>query len=355
MIHRNWKLSEPGEDNLGLAVAPEGLVLGRTPLLERRDASFIVRERHEIQRLLTSAHGMEPAIDRLMSGLATVASALNAKDPCLAHIAAVQLQIPDLPNQIARDKMEAEDFLIKSRCRTPAWRRHGVRKASPDDPEHPGWPAGTPGGLGGKFRPKDGSQADLSQTIKDRITRRELRMNLTAAVHVGIEALANLIPGVDVPADVAMVSEIARTITEYRQLAIDAAAAFDFAQDAPYSLEDLKVSSDYREFSSYGEFVKGKLTLELLRKWAGSAGDGSQYHHLVTQGGANADDIPPEGLQNTDNIVILPTLLHEVVSDEYLGPSPDPELNLYQWLQTQPYDLQREMGLKILRELYILK
>jgi hypothetical protein len=29
-------------------------------------------------------------------------------------------------------------------------------KASSDDPEHPGWPAGTPGGRGGKFRPKDG-------------------------------------------------------------------------------------------------------------------------------------------------------------------------------------------------------
>jgi hypothetical protein len=28
-------------------------------------------------------------------------------------------------------------------------------KASPDDPEHPGWPAGTPGGIGGQFRPKD--------------------------------------------------------------------------------------------------------------------------------------------------------------------------------------------------------
>ena len=28
-------------------------------------------------------------------------------------------------------------------------------KASPDDPEHPGWPAGTPGGVGGQFRPKD--------------------------------------------------------------------------------------------------------------------------------------------------------------------------------------------------------
>jgi hypothetical protein len=29
-------------------------------------------------------------------------------------------------------------------------------KARSDDPEHPGWPAGTPGGQGGKFRPKDG-------------------------------------------------------------------------------------------------------------------------------------------------------------------------------------------------------
>jgi hypothetical protein len=33
------------------------------------------------------------------------------------------------------------------------------RKASADDPEHPGWPAGTPGGRGGKFRPKDDNAA----------------------------------------------------------------------------------------------------------------------------------------------------------------------------------------------------
>jgi hypothetical protein len=28
-------------------------------------------------------------------------------------------------------------------------------KAAADDPAHPGWPAGTPGGKGGQFRPKD--------------------------------------------------------------------------------------------------------------------------------------------------------------------------------------------------------
>jgi hypothetical protein len=94
----------------------------------------------------------------------------------------------------------------------------------------------------------------------------------------------------------------------------------------------------------------------LAAKWIGPAGDGSQYHHIVTQGGANGDNILAAQLQNTDNIIILPTLLHEIVSDEYLKPSPDDaSITLYQWLQTEPYDVQREVGLNILRELHILK
>jgi len=114
-------------------------------------------------------------------------------------------------------------------------------------------------------------------------------------------------------------------------------------------------SSDYEEFSSYDEFYKVKLSLELLAKRFGPAGDGQQYHHIVTQGGANEDNIPPEQLQNTDNIIRLPTILHEAVNAAYLDSSPDPTLNMYQWLQTQPYDVQREEGLKILRNLHILK
>jgi hypothetical protein len=35
-------------------------------------------------------------------------------------------------------------------------------KASSDDPEHPGWPTGTPGGRGGKFRPKDSDSSDTA-------------------------------------------------------------------------------------------------------------------------------------------------------------------------------------------------
>jgi len=52
----------------------------------------------------------------------------------------------------------------------------------------------------------------------------------------------------------------------------------------------------------------------------------------------------------------LPTLLHEAVSAEYSKPAPeDRSMTRYQWIQTQPYDIQREEGLQILRDLNILK
>jgi hypothetical protein len=357
--------------------ANDGLFLGRTPLIERQGTRFSVRKRTEIERLLSHAYGTDFAVTRLLSGLATVAAALNANDPGFARIAAVHLRIPDLPDQAARDRLEAEDVLIKSinRDSAPLAREAAllnpgdvaagnesflldppdrIRKASPDDPKHPGWPAGTEGGRGGQFRPKDASE--LTQKVKSLIARRALRTGLLAGLRVGLEALGNLIPGVDVAADVMMVADIARTVVEFRKLAIDAAAALNFVNDDPHSLDNLQVSStDYEEFSSYDQFYKGQLSLELLAKRFGPAGDGEQYHHIVTQGGANADNIPPEQLQNTDNIIRLPTILHEAVNAAYLDSSPDPNMNMYQWLQTQPYEVQREEGLKILRNLHILK
>jgi hypothetical protein len=113
MIYPFWRLGEDAPDNLGLACTGNGLLLGRTPLIERRDGRFVVRERHDIDRLLRRAYRSDPPVDRLMSGLATVAAALNADDPCLARIAAVHLRIPDLPNAAARDAMVAEDARIK--------------------------------------------------------------------------------------------------------------------------------------------------------------------------------------------------------------------------------------------------
>jgi hypothetical protein len=85
-----------------------------------------------------------------------------------------------------------------------------------------------------------------------------------------------------------------------------------------------------------------------LTKRFGPAGDGYQYHHIVTQGGENAKNIAGERLHNTENIIRIPTLLHEAVN---AGSG----RTVYQWLQTKSYEFQREYGLKILRDLHILK
>jgi hypothetical protein len=115
------------------------------------------------------------------------------------------------------------------------------------------------------------------------------------------------------------------------------------------------LSNGYEEFANYGDFVKGDLALEPVEKRFGAADDGYQYHHIVTQGGANAGNIPAEQLQNTDNIVRIPTLLHEAVTGEYSSVKEGTNMTVYEWVQTQPYDVQRAEGLKILRDLNILK
>jgi hypothetical protein len=113
MLYRIWRLSEYTPDNLGLAFTDDGLLLGHTPLIERREGRFVVREPSEIARLVMYSFPNGVAVDRLMPGLARVASALNANDQALARIAAVHLQIPDIPSPAKRNAMIAEDALIK--------------------------------------------------------------------------------------------------------------------------------------------------------------------------------------------------------------------------------------------------
>jgi len=56
MIHSIWRLSESGDDNLGLTFTKSGVVLGRTPLIEQRDHRFAVRAPNEIEQLLKCAY-----------------------------------------------------------------------------------------------------------------------------------------------------------------------------------------------------------------------------------------------------------------------------------------------------------
>jgi hypothetical protein len=146
-MQQMWRLSEAGAGNLGLACTDDGLLLGCTSLIERRGGRFIVRARGEIERLLKSAYDGEPSVDRLMSGLVRVASALNANDQCLARIAAVHLQMPDLANAAIRDALAAEDTLIKYARDEKAGAANWNPALHPrtGTPPNPGWFAPTDG------------------------------------------------------------------------------------------------------------------------------------------------------------------------------------------------------------------
>jgi hypothetical protein len=145
------------------------LLLGHTSLIERRDDRFVVRERDDIERLLKHAYHGQPPVDRLMSGLTTVARALNANDQCLARIAAVHLEIPDLPSAAVRDAMTAEDSLIKyardEGSGTATW--NPALHPRTGTPPNPGWFAPTDGGHGEASH--DESSSDESSSDESRV------------------------------------------------------------------------------------------------------------------------------------------------------------------------------------------
>jgi hypothetical protein len=163
-----WRLSEAGEDNLGLACSDDGLFIGRTPLIEKRDGHFVVREQREIERLLSRAYRSEISADRIMSGLATVARALNTDDQCLARIAAVHLRVPDIPDRNARYAMEATDVLIKyarDEGTGDGSNWNPVLHPRTGTPPNPGWFA--PTGGAGESSPVQTAQNDDATQLSD--------------------------------------------------------------------------------------------------------------------------------------------------------------------------------------------
>jgi hypothetical protein len=176
-MHKMWRLSDAGPRNLGLAFTDNGVLLGHTSLIERHDGLFVVRARDEIEQLLKCGYDGEPPLDRLMSGLARVASALNANDQYLARIAAVHLQIPDLASPAVCDALAAEDALIKYA------RDEGAGAANWNPALHPR--TGTPPNPVGSLRPV--GQVTTGQTCawEETIIRHDDRMHRLALPTTG--------------------------------------------------------------------------------------------------------------------------------------------------------------------------
>ncbi|QGM46569.1 hypothetical protein [Methylocystis heyeri] len=341
---RGYRLEPPGHPQ-GASCGAEGPSLGPIPLLAKTATGFEPRPLAELNRVLSFVFAREIDCAGLIPGLTSVACALDSGDLALAMITTTHLRLPYLSEEEARRAASVS----------------ALNKASPDDPEHPGWPAGTPGGCGGRFRPKDEAgdetQSGRKQKTEEALERRAqrafirqlLRKALSArAASILGEAAANAIPGLNVPADIALAAQIVEAAAEFAALKRDADAALEFVKYGPYNLEDLFVDKEERSFSTYAEFKKFDV-----EKVYGEADEGFQYHHLILQ--SNSEGISSGAIHSSRTIIRIPTLLHEEINGEYERKDKTTGQSLRQALKGCPANEQYDEGLKVLRRVGIIE
>jgi hypothetical protein len=353
-----YGLRPPG-DPAGVSCDERGPAWGPLPLLRRRRDGRLAppppRELAEDLEYVLDDSGLGHRLAlSIAGGLAAAARALNAGDLPTAMAATLRLRLPAL----APDQAERARLLIGE---VP------MLKASPTDPNHPGWPAGTPGGKGGRFRPKEGSGGEdgtdqsttvrtevenrLERLVKRRMIRGTARILLrrNRVMRFIAEALSNAVPGLDVVGDIALAADTAKAMIEFKSLATDGKVALDFAKGGPRSLGALQVSRSNQTFDSFDAFKK--IDLE---KQFGAAGDGWEYHHIVEQ--VSGGHLSPRDINSTRNIVRIPKMLHEEINAEFeqLSRKSGWTMTNRAYLKGKPFEEQWQEGVRIMKKVGVI-
>jgi hypothetical protein len=311
---------------------------------------YLPRPADQLNLIFNQICAEPPNFGTLRSVLETIAHHMNSGDLARAAIATGYLSLP---------------VLSKAQC-TSAQDIDALLKASPDDPKHPGWPAGAPEGQGGQFRPKDVTvgltAADKAENMKRLAQRKTFRTVLVRALlsKRGLRLLGeNLatvlteeIPGVDALATAATLADDVSFMESVAADVRDSKAAMGFLEKGPADLQDPMVPAESPQgFASYDAFKKVDL-----EKQFGPAGDGLDYHHIVEQG-PNEGVFPAPELQSTENIVKIPRLLHEDINSYYISKTEFDGVFLTsrQYLSGNSFSFQRSFGICAMQRRGLLK
>ncbi|MGP7985425.1 hypothetical protein [Rhodoblastus sp.] len=327
----------PSADERGVSCDENGPKIGPVRLLNKTVSGFAPRPIEELNKVFGFVTECPVDCSALVERLKGVAKAMNEGELARAVFATLFMQLPPLTEEQAWRAAQAEKLF----------------KASADDPKHPGWPKGTEGGRGGKFRPKDGVAAETAnriayRAIRQRIRRGLLHILLRHGARLAVDAAGDAIPGLGLVAGAATIADLAAMAQEYAELKRETDAAIKFVQNGPYSLEQLRVSPDDETFSSYDQFKK----IDLAKRF-GPAGDGYDYHHIVEQSASG--DIPESELQSTKNIIRIPRLLHEEINAQYAQPRFELSGSLRASLNGASFDDRWKKGLEVMHDIGLLK
>lgn len=362
-----FPLCLPG-DRFGVSCGADGPGLGPYRLLIKTDKGLIPRSEAGLDADLSLIYGRPFSSARRIAGLDAAARALNEGHLARAMFVTQHLRLPSLSMDQAPRAAELA-------------RRDALKKASPDDEKHPGWPKDAPDSRGGEYRPKNGAPAagpgkdaagrtavraarDLvvKKTEKALARRAMWTMLRTAAssgrlLRMTIEAAgaAVPIPGFDAVEAGMLLKDLYDLTKQYDDLQRESEIAAKFLEAGPHPISELQATAQDESFPSFNAFKKIEpLTPAELEKRFGSAGEGMEWHHIVEQG-PNGGVLDDRDLQSTRNIVKIPKSLHEIITSDTARPDVAIGMSPRNSLRGKSFDEQYSTGINKLKELGILE
>ncbi len=282
-----------------------------------------------------------------------------------------------LRNQFSKVEIPVAYVGIGWGRRALAFEKSALRRGDFVESEHPRVPKGNP--EGGDFAPKNEASlatseaipaepeatllrpsdpkakltSNLGEAVEKRVLRRGAKTFLRTLLRIPGAAAADIIPAVGEAYDIEQTIEAVRDI---KLLHAEITVARDYAKAGAQEVDALRVSQIDEGFSSSNAFAKDSAANDWMEKRFGAAGDGYQYHHIVEQGGANETAFTAEQLHSTENMIRVPTILHEEISAAYSAKSEtDTTKTVREALRGKSFEEQRAEGIKIMRKLGIIK
>jgi len=205
-----------------------------------------------------------------------------------------------------------------------------LEKASPDDPQHPGWPAGAPDSRGGQFRPKNQDEVSGDVWVRRRPRRRASGGARDTALSEAAKRAVYML----------IVAGLRAANIEAPGLGLLLEIGLDLAE---------------RAYPYVQAYFDPPRTLEELEEAALDPQPDYDVHHVVEVGTA-LDASEAARIDSPDNEVLIPTLKpwelnawYARISDRFGGVSPRDYLEGTSWEERQ------RVGLIGLRSIGVLK
>jgi hypothetical protein len=291
---REYRLAKGDDERCWPYLDQSGAFHGAgTPLLRRRRVLSRVewepRPQSELEALFSVGYD-QPQVDASgwCRSLRVVANALNEGETSLAATALVLSRIPPLPSRRRADAMALADEIMKFDAGEPRIPKHQSGGGR--------WTYGSGGADSEEeqSKPRHGSEGNAA--LEDVVYSRE-GLSVWRILRDSIER-----SGADPEVAANIIAEILENVSPS-----ELPAEVRSAMQPPKPLSELRPPGPFTSFDTWRQ----------LESYIGKAPPGYEWHHIVEQSVASEHPEDPginRWIQNTDNVVLIPSLRHLMIT-----------------------------------------